>query len=51
MLDGDAALINSELDQFLAVTREQIQEAAKKYCQPQARTVLEIVPPKKEGTK
>jgi predicted Zn-dependent peptidase len=48
MLDGDAALINSEMSQFLAVTGEQIQEAAKKYCQRAARVVLEIVPAKKE---
>ena len=37
LLDGDASWINREMDQFLAVTPEQIQAAAKKYLQPQAR--------------
>lgn len=51
VLDGDSDIINTELDKFLAVTGEQIQAAARKYCQPQARAVLEIVPSKKEGAK
>ncbi|MEX2264301.1 MAG: pitrilysin family protein [Bryobacteraceae bacterium] len=44
VLDGDPALINSELDRFIAVTPEQIQAAAKKYLTPERRSVLEIVP-------
>lgn len=44
LLDGDAGLVNTELDRFLEVTGEQIQAAARKYFQPSARTLLEIVP-------
>jgi zinc protease len=49
--DGDASLINSELDRFLAVTLEQVQDAAKRYLASDKRTVLEIVPaPKPPAT-
>lgn len=44
LLDGKPEWINIELDTFVAVTPAQIQAAAKKYLQPQKRTVLEIVP-------
>jgi predicted Zn-dependent peptidase len=57
--DGDASLINTEMDALLAVTPEQIQAAAKKYLVPEKRAVLKIqpappepekaVPEKKEG--
>jgi predicted Zn-dependent peptidase len=52
VFDGDPGLINTELQQFLAVTPAQIQAVAKKYFTPEKRTVLQIVPaPKgaKEG--
>jgi zinc protease len=49
--DGDASLINSELDRFLAVTSQQVQDAAKRYLAADKRTVLEIVPaPKPPAT-
>ncbi len=49
LLDGDPGLINTEIDSYLAVTAGQIQAAAKKYCVPEKRFVLEIVPaPKSE---
>ncbi len=49
LLDGDPDYINSELAAFLAVTPEQIREAARKYCVPERRFVLTIVPaPKPE---
>jgi zinc protease len=49
--DGDASLINSELDRFLAVTSQQVQDAAKRYLAADKRTVLEIVPaPKPSAT-
>jgi predicted Zn-dependent peptidase len=48
ILDGKPELINTELDQFLAVTAPQIQAAAKKYVVPSKRTVLDIVPAPKE---
>lgn len=37
---GDANLINTEIDRYLAVTREDIQAAAKKYYTPENRVVL-----------
>ncbi|MCW5982156.1 MAG: insulinase family protein [Bryobacteraceae bacterium] len=51
VLDGDAEALNAELDKFLAVTAEQIQAAAKKYCQPNLRAVLEVVPAQNEEEK
>ena len=49
ILDRKPELINTELDQFLAVTAPQIQAAARKYVVPNKRTVLDIVPaPQKE---
>jgi zinc protease len=44
VVDGDPALINTELDRMMAVTSEQIQAAAKKYFVTQKRSVLEIAP-------
>ena len=52
LFDGDAGWINREMDQFMAVTPEQIQAAAKKYLVPGKRTVLDIVPaPQAQGAK
>jgi len=49
LLDGNPDYVNSELAAFLAVTPEQIREAARKYCVPERRFVLTIVPaPKPE---
>ena len=44
LADGDASLINTELERILAVTPEQIQAAAKKYLVAGKRAVLEIQP-------
>jgi predicted Zn-dependent peptidase len=44
LLDGDAGLVNTELDRFLEVGAEEIQAAAQKYFRPGVRTLLEIVP-------
>jgi zinc protease len=44
VLDHNAEIINSELDQFLAVTPAEIQQVARKYLTPDRRAVLEIVP-------
>jgi predicted Zn-dependent peptidase len=50
MFDGNAGLINTELDRYLAVTSAQIQAVAKKYLVADKRTVLEIAPaPKPAG--
>jgi zinc protease len=48
MFDGKPELITSELDDFLAVTPEQIQAFAKKYLVPEKMAVLEIKPTPKE---
>ena len=41
---GDATLINTELDRFMAVTREDIRRVAKTYLQPTNRVVLHYLP-------
>lgn len=41
---GDANLINTELDRYLAVTREDIQRAAQKYFTRDNRVVLHYLP-------
>jgi predicted Zn-dependent peptidase len=46
MFDGDPSLINSEIDRYLAVTPEQIREAAKRYFGSANRAVLFISPAK-----
>jgi zinc protease len=46
VLCGDPALINIELDRYLAVTAADIQRVARKYFVPAQRTVLVIEPPK-----
>jgi predicted Zn-dependent peptidase len=50
LLDGDPGHLNTEIAQYLAVTPDQIQAAAIKYCMPDKRFTLEIVPaPKAEN--
>ena len=44
VLDGNPDYINTELSEFLAVTPEQVQDAARKYLAADKRFVLEIVP-------
>ena len=44
LLDGNPEFINTELNDFLAVTTGQIQAAANRYFDPRRRTVLDIVP-------
>jgi len=44
LLDGNPDYINTEMDDFLAVTPAQIQAAARKYLDPEKRSVLDIVP-------
>jgi predicted Zn-dependent peptidase len=41
---GDANLINTEIDRYLKVTKEDIRNAAKKYFTPQNRVVLYYLP-------
>jgi predicted Zn-dependent peptidase len=44
MYFGDANLINTEIDRYLAVTREDIMEAARKYYREDNRVVLYYLP-------
>lgn len=45
---GDANLINTEVDRYMKVTREDIMNAAKKYFTKENRVVLHYVPKKAE---
>ena len=44
MLYGDINLINSEIDLYHSITREEIREVAKKYLNPNQRLILDYVP-------
>jgi zinc protease len=46
MLYGDTNLINNEIDIYKSITREDIQEVAKKYLNPNQRLILEYLPKK-----
>jgi predicted Zn-dependent peptidase len=41
---GDANLVNSEIDKFMTVTRQDIQRVARQYLVPTNRTVLYYLP-------
>lgn len=49
MFFGDANLINTEIDRYLAVTREDIMAAAKKYMSKNNRIVLHYLPKTQES--
>jgi zinc protease len=44
MLYGDIKLINSEIDLYHSITREEIRDVAKKYLNPNQRLILDYVP-------
>jgi zinc protease len=46
MLYGNTNLINNEIDIYKSITREEIQEVAKKYLNPNQRLILEYLPKK-----
>ena len=46
MLYGDTDLINEQIDIYRSITREEIQEVAKKYLNPNQRLELEYLPKK-----
>lgn len=46
---GDASRINTELENYLSVTREDIQEAARKYLVEENRNTLHYVTPQSES--
>ena len=41
---GDANLINTEIERYMKVTKEDIRDAAKKYLTPENRVVLYYLP-------
>lgn len=43
LIDRKPELLNTEMEDFLAVTADQIRAAAKQYCDPSKRNVLDIV--------
>ncbi|WP_452222767.1 M16 family metallopeptidase [Lacinutrix chionoecetis] len=48
MLYGNVNLINNEIDIYRSITREEIQNVAKKYLNPNQRLILEYLPEVKE---
>lgn len=46
LLYGDINLINTEIDMYRSITREEIREVAKKYLMPNQRLILDYVPVK-----
>mgnify|MGYP003630534048 FL=1 len=47
VLFGDTNLINTEIDIYRSITREEIREVAKKYLNPNQRLILNYLPEKK----
>ncbi|GAB5418039.1 MAG: hypothetical protein Crog4KO_31190 [Crocinitomicaceae bacterium] len=45
---GDASLINTELERYMSVTREDIQRVAKKYLKVDARMIMHYLPKEDE---
>ena len=41
---GDINLINTEIDIYRSITREEIKEVANKYLKPNQRLILDYVP-------
>ncbi len=46
LLYGDVNLINTEMDMYRSITREEIRDIAKKYLNPNQRLLLDYVPSK-----
>ena len=49
MLFGDVNLINSEIELYHSITREEIRDVAKKYLNPNQRLILDYVPSKDQA--
>ena len=45
---GDANLINTEIDIYRSITREEIKNVAAKYLNPNQRLILEYLPEQKK---
>lgn len=50
LLYGDVNLINTEIEMYRSITREEIREVAKKYLNPNQRLILDYVPAKDKAT-
>lgn len=46
LLYGDTKLVNTNIDIYRSITREEIRDVAKKYLQPNQRVVIDYVPQK-----
>lgn len=44
LYDGDPSLVDSELDEYLAITPDQIRDAVKTYLEVENRVTLDIIP-------
>ena len=51
MLYGDVNLINTELDIYTSITKEEIRDVAKKYLNPNQRLLLDYLPATDKTTK
>jgi predicted Zn-dependent peptidase len=49
LFDGEPQLVNTILDEFLAVTREDVHAAAKKYLVPENRAIVFRTPVKSDA--
>lgn len=49
MLYGDTSLINNEIDIYRSISREEIQDVANKYLNPNQKLILEYLPESKEN--
>ncbi|NMH27035.1 M16 family metallopeptidase [Flavobacterium silvaticum] len=49
LLYGDVNLINTEIDIYRSITREEIRDVARKYLNPNQRLVLDYIPSKDKG--
>jgi len=50
LYDGNAALLRTELDRYLAVTREDVQRVARQYFAAANRSVLDVLPTPRPAT-
>lgn len=49
LLYGDVNLINTEIEMYRSITREEIREVAKKYLNPNQRLILNYIPTKEKA--
>jgi predicted Zn-dependent peptidase len=51
LLYGDVNLINTEIEMYRSISREEIRDVAKKYLNPNQRLILDYVPSKDKAQK